>query len=90
MIFSPLILRRRCLGIEFLAGYTVPVGQYAVKSVMPYFMGDRLEYVSGRIDNGLGVTVQFDYGFRVDMEHVLASSTDNLGDMTSVRLRYDF
>lgn len=81
-------------GIEYLAGYTVPVGQYAVKSVMPYFMGDRLEYVSGRdyqrIDNGLGVTVQFDYGFRVDVEHVLTSSTDNLGDMTLVRLRYDF
>ncbi|CAI0697691.1 Outer membrane protein (porin) [Serratia entomophila] len=81
-------------GIEYLAGYTVPVGQYAVKSVMPYFMGDRLEYVSGRnyqrIDNGLGVTLQFDYGFRVDVEHVLTSSTDNLGDMTLVRLRYDF
>lgn len=81
-------------GIEYLAGYTVPVGQYAVKSVMPYFMGDRLQYVSGRdyqrIDNGLGVTVQFDYGFRVDVEHVLTSSTDNLGDMTLVRLRYDF
>lgn len=81
-------------GIEYLAGYTVPVGQYAVKSVMPYFMGDRLEYVTGRnyqrIDNGLGVTVQFDYGFRVDVEHVLTSSTDNLGDMTVVRLRYDF
>ncbi|ALL39247.1 MULTISPECIES: porin [Serratia] len=81
-------------GIEYLAGYTVPVGQYAVKSVMPYFMGDRLEYITGRnyqrIDNGLGVTVQFDYGFRVDVEHVLTSSTDNLGDMTVVRLRYDF
>jgi predicted porin len=81
-------------GIEYLTGYTVPVGQYAVKSVMPYFMGDRLEYVTGRnyqrIDNGLGVTVQFDYGFRVDVEHVLTSSTDNLGDMTLVRLRYDF
>jgi hypothetical protein len=53
-----------------------------------------LQYVSGRdyqrIDNGLGVTVQFDYGFRVDVEHVLTSSTDNLGDMTLVRLRYDF
>lgn len=81
-------------GVEYLAGYTVPVGQYAVKSLMPYFMGDRLEYVSGRdyqrIDNGLGLTVQFDYGFRVDVEHVLTSSTDNLGDMTLVRLRYDF
>jgi len=81
-------------GIEYFAGYTVPVGQYAVKSVMPYFMGDRLEYVSGRdyhrIDNGLGLAFQFDYGFRVDVEHVLTSSTDNLGDMTLVRLRYDF
>ena len=47
------------MGIEYLAGYTVPVGQYAVKSVMPYFMGDRLEYVTGRnyqrIDNGPGL-----------------------------------
>ena len=81
-------------GYRIPAGYTVPVGQYAVKSVMPYFMGDRTEYVTGRnyqrIDNGLGVTVQFDYGFRVDVEHVLTSSTDNLGDMTVVRLRYDF
>lgn len=81
-------------GIEYLAGYTVPIGQYALKSVMPYFMGDRLEYVNDRdyqrIDNGLGVAVQLDYGFRVDVEHVLTSSTDNLGDMTVIRIRYDF
>ncbi|WP_336803496.1 porin [Erwinia aphidicola] len=81
-------------GVEYLAGYTVPVGQYGLKSVMPYFMGDRLQYVSGRdyqrIDNGLGVTFKLDYGFRVDYEHVFTSSTDNLGDMNLVRLRYDF
>jgi len=81
-------------GIEYLAGYTIPVGQYAVKSIMPYFMGDRLEYINGsnykRIDNGLGITLQLDYGFRVDYEHVFTSSTDNLGDMNLVRLRYDF
>lgn len=81
-------------GIEYFAGYTFPVGEYAVKSIMPYFMGDRLQYTTGRdyqrIDNGLGISFQFDYGFRADVEHVLTSSTDSLGDMTVVRLRYDF
>ncbi|PLR33322.1 porin [Chimaeribacter californicus] len=81
-------------GIEYLAGYTIPVAQYGLKTLMPYVMGDRLEYVSGRdyqrIDNGVGVTFQLDYGFRVDYEHVFTSSTDNLGDMNVVRLRYDF
>lgn len=81
-------------GIEYFAGYSFPIGEYAVKSIMPYFMGDRLQYTTGRdyqrIDNGLGVSFQFDYGFRADVELVLTSSTDNLGDMTVVRLRYDF
>ncbi|MFG1173316.1 porin [Erwiniaceae bacterium CAU 1747] len=81
-------------GIEYVAGYTIPVKQYGLKSVMPYVMGDRMEYVTGRnykrIDNGLGVTFKLDYGFRVDYEHVFTSSTDNLGDMNLVRLRYDF
>ena len=57
-------------------------------------MGDRIEYVNGRnyqrIDNGVGISFQLDYGFRVDYEHVFTSSTDNLGDMNLVRLRYDF
>ena len=81
-------------GIEYFAGYKFPVGQYAVKSIQPYFMGDRIEYVNGRnyqrIDNGVGISFQLDYGFRVDYEHVFTSSTDNLGDMNLVRLRYDF
>ncbi|STT53040.1 outer membrane protein [Klebsiella pneumoniae] len=81
-------------GIEYFAGYKFPINQYAVKSIQPYFMGDRLEYVNGRnyqrIDNGLGISFQLDYGFRVDYEHVFTSSTDNLGDMNLVRLRYDF
>ncbi len=68
--------------------------QYGLKAVQPYVMGDRLEYVNGRnyqcIDNSLGVTLFLDYGFRVDYEHVFTSSTDNLGDMNLVRLRYDF
>ncbi|WP_075182822.1 porin [Pantoea sp. 1.19] len=81
-------------GIEYFAGYKVPVGRAALKSVQPYIMGDRLQYTTGRdyhrIDNGLGITFQFDYGFRVDYEHVFTSSSDNLGDMNLVRLRYDF
>lgn len=81
-------------GIEYLAGYTVPVAQYGLKTFMPYVMGDRIEYINGRdyqrIDNGVGITFQLDYGFRVDYEHVFTSSTDNLGDMNLVRLRYDF
>ncbi|WP_130833969.1 porin [[Erwinia] mediterraneensis] len=81
-------------GVEYYAGYKFPIQQYAVKAIQPYFMGDRLEYVNGRqyqrIDNGLGVTLFLDYGFRVDYEHVFTSSTDNQGDMNVVRLRYDF
>ncbi|WP_370644995.1 porin [Buttiauxella sp. W03-F01] len=81
-------------GVEYFAGYTIPVDQFAVQSVQPYFMGDRIDYINGRdyqrIDNGVGVSFQLDYGFRVDYEHVFTSSTDNLGDMNLVRLRYDF
>ncbi|WP_342321776.1 autotransporter domain-containing protein [Kosakonia sp. BYX6] len=81
-------------GVEYYAGYKFPIAQYAVKYIQPYFMGDRLEFANGRnyqrIDNGVGVTFQLDYGFRVDYEHVFTSSTDNLGDMNLVRLRYDF
>ncbi|CAK9883882.1 MAG: hypothetical protein XXXJIFNMEKO3_00256 [Candidatus Erwinia impunctatus] len=81
-------------GLEYLAGYTIPVNQYALKSVMPYVMGDRLQYINDRhyqrIDNGLGVTFQLYHGFRVDYEHVFTSTTDKLGDMNLVRLRYDF
>ncbi|WP_239952951.1 porin [Pantoea sp. Z09] len=81
-------------GLEYFAGYKIPVKQYGLKAIQPYVMGDRLEYVNGRnyqrIDNGLGVTLFLDYGFRVDYEHVFTSSTDNLGDINLVRLRYDF
>ncbi|WP_416413152.1 porin [Pantoea sp. App145] len=82
-------------GVEYFAGYKFPIGQYAVKSIQPYFMGDRLQYVNDRdyqrIDNGVGVSFQLDYGFRVDYEYVITSSTDkSLGNMNLVRLRYDF
>lgn len=81
-------------GLEYFLGYAFPINQYAVKTVQPYFMGDRMTYVTGRnyqrIDNGLGLSVQMDYGFRVDYEHVFSSTTDDRGDMNLVRLRYDF
>ncbi|WP_058909901.1 porin [Entomohabitans teleogrylli] len=81
-------------GIEYFAGYTFPIDQYAIKSIQTYFMGDHLDYINGRnyqrIDNGVGISVKLDYGLRVDYEHVFTSSTDNLGDMNLVRLRYDF
>ncbi|MGK3113880.1 porin [Candidatus Pantoea formicae] len=82
-------------GVEYFAGYKFPIGQYAVKSIQPYFMGDRLEFVNGRnykrIDNGVGISTKLDYGFQVDYEYVITSSTDkSLGNMNLVRLRYDF
>lgn len=81
-------------GVEYYAGYNIPVNQFAVKSIQPYFMGDHLKYVSGRnyqrTDNGLGVAVKLDYGFQVDFEHVITNSTDNIGDLNLVRLYYNF
>lgn len=81
-------------GIEYFAGYTFPINQFAVKTIQPYFMGDRIEYVNDRnyqrIDNGVGISFQLDYGFRLDYEHVFTSSTDKQGDMNLVRVRYDF
>ena len=60
-----------------------------------YFAGDAwgIEYFAGYkfpIDQYAVKSIQLDYGFRVDYEHVFTSSTDNLGDMNLVRLRYDF
>ncbi len=82
-------------GIEYFAGYKFAVGQYAVKTLQPYVMGDRLDFVNGRhykrIDNGVGISAQLDYGFRVDYEYVITSDTSKaLGNVNLVRLRYDF
>lgn len=82
-------------GYEYFIGYAFPIGQYAVKSIQPYVMGDRLEFANGsnwkRIDNGLGVNFKFDYGFSVQYEHVFTASTDkSIGDINLVRVRYDF
>lgn len=82
-------------GVEYFAGYKFPINQFAVKSIQPYFMGDRLEFVNGRdykrIDNGVGISTKLDYGFQIDYEYVITSSTDkSLGNMNLVRVRYDF
>ncbi|GAA0480430.1 porin [Tatumella sp. JGM100] len=81
-------------GVEYYAGYNIPVQRYALQSVQPYFMGDRMQFVTGRnyqrTDNGLGVAFNLDYGFRVDYEYVLTSSTDHLGNMNVVRIYYNF
>lgn len=81
-------------GLEYFLGYTFPIDKYAVKSVQPYFMGDRIKYVSGRNyqrhDNGFGVSTRLAYGFKVDYEHVFSTATDDGGDMNLVRVTYDF
>lgn len=81
-------------GIEYYASYTIPVNTYALKSVKPYFMGDYLKYTSGRdysrTDNGVGVQFKLAYNLSVTYEHQLINSSDNLGDVNSLRVTYDF
>lgn len=81
-------------GVEYYAGYQFHIDRAGLKSIQPFFMGDRLEYATGRdykrIDNGLGMLLAFAYGFSVDYEHMFTSSTDRLGDVNMVRLSYDF
>ncbi len=81
-------------GVEYYAGYTVPVQRFILKSVQPYVMGDRMQFVTGRdyhrIDNGAGIAFTLDYGFRVDYEYVITSDTDHQGNMNLVRVYYNF
>ncbi|WP_213989148.1 autotransporter domain-containing protein [Sodalis sp. dw_96] len=81
-------------GTEYFLGYTFPIGHYNVKTLKPYFMGDRLKYVSGRNyqrhDNGVGLSAQLDYGFRADYEHVFTTVTGSSYGMNLIRLWYDF
>ena len=81
-------------GLEYYAGYNLPVQRYILKSVQPYFMGDRMQFVTGRNyqrkDNGLGISFVLDYGFQVDYEYVITSDTDHQGNMNLVRVYYNF
>jgi predicted porin len=81
-------------GIEYYAGYKFPINNVAIKYIQPYFMGDHLKYVDGttyqRSDNGLGVTFQFNYGIRVDFEHMITNDTIDTSSLNLVRFFYDF
>jgi len=85
-------------GIEYFAGYTFPINSFAVKTIKPYFMGDRLEYLDDRNyekrDNGVGISFQLKYGFRVDYEYVVttasATSTGQDYNTNIIRAWYDF
>lgn len=81
-------------GIEYFASYSIPLDTFAVKSVKPYVMGDYLKYTTGRdysrTDNGLGIQFKLAYNFSINYEHMFIHSSDNLGDINSVRLTYDF
>ncbi|TCL05389.1 MULTISPECIES: porin [Sodalis] len=81
-------------GIEYFAGYTFPIDSYAVKTIKPYVMGDRLEYIDDRNyekrDNGVGISFQLKYGFRVDYEHVITNATGQDYGTNIIRAWYDF
>jgi predicted porin len=81
-------------GGEYYVGYTLPVKQYLVKNITPYYAGDRLKFNTDRDyqqhHNTLGISTMFDYGFQIDVEHVFTNSTDGKSDLNLVRLRYDF
>jgi predicted porin len=81
-------------GIEYFAGYTFPINSYAIKTIKPYFMGDRIEYLDDRnyekLDNGVGISFQLKYGFRVDYEHVFTTATGQNYGTNIIRAWYDF
>ncbi|WP_213993585.1 autotransporter domain-containing protein [Sodalis sp. dw_96] len=81
-------------GIEYFAGYTFPINSFAIKTIKPYFMGDRLEYLDDRnyekLDNGVGISFQLKYGFRVDYEHVFTTATGGNYGTNIIRAWYDF
>ncbi len=78
-------------GIEYFAGYKFPINQYAVKSIQPYFMGDRIEYVNGRKSPAHRTTVWASAQLTTapcGITNTCSPGTDNPGDMNPVRLRY--
>ncbi len=81
-------------GVEYYASYIFPINSAVLKSVKPYVMGDYLKYTSGRdysrTDDGIGVQFKLAYNLSVTYEHQLINSSDNLGDVNSLRLTYDF
>ncbi|MCM5704833.1 porin [Larsenimonas salina] len=81
-------------GVEYIARYSVQLESDWVQSIKPFFAGDRLKRM-GRADaqsnhQVLGVTAQFNHGFRLDLERIFANTSDNEPDSVLARLRYDF
>lgn len=81
-------------GVEYIARYTFQLDTDWVQSIKPFFAGDRLKRM-GSADSQtnhqvLGITTQFNYGFRLDLERIFANTSDHEPDSVLARLRYDF
>ena len=81
-------------GVEYIARYSFQVDHDWVQSIKPFVAGDRLKRL-GSADSQtnhqvLGVTTQFNHGFRLDLERIFANTSDSEPDSVLARLRYDF
>ncbi|WP_445621149.1 porin [Kushneria sp. Sum13] len=81
-------------GVEYIARYSFQLDNDWVQSIKPFVAGDRLKRL-GSADSQtnhqvLGVTTQFNHGFRLDLERIFANTSDSEPDSVLARLRYDF
>ncbi|ARS51682.1 porin [Kushneria konosiri] len=81
-------------GVEYIARYSFRIDHDWVQSIKPFVAGDRLKRL-GSADSQtnhqvLGVTTQFNHGFRLDLERIFANTSDSEPDSVLARLRYDF
>lgn len=81
-------------GVEYIARYSFQIDHDWVQSIKPFVAGDRLKRL-GSADSQtnhqvLGVTTQFNHGFRLDLERIFANTSDSEPDSVLARLRYDF
>ncbi|WP_110666274.1 porin [Salinicola halophilus] len=81
-------------GVEYIARYTVALDKGWVQSVKPFVAGDRLKRLGSADSQSnhqvLGMTTQFDHGFRLDLERIFANTSDDEPDALLARARYDF
>ncbi len=81
-------------GVEYIARYSFHLDNDWVQSIKPFIAGDRLKRL-GSADaqtnhQVLGVTTQFNHGFRLDLERIFANTSDSEPDSVLARIRYDF
>ncbi|WP_456267865.1 hypothetical protein M1D97_11505 [Kushneria sp. AK178] len=81
-------------GVEYIARYSFQLDNDWVQSIKPFLAGDRLKRL-GSADSQtnhqvLGVTTQFNHGFRLDLERIFANTSDSEPDSVLARVRYDF